>query len=238
MNRVNRIITLLIVFSLVILAAGWISGNQTEQKILNPHPWGQTPITVHIDDKNVPEHYSPSYRKDVERALEYWEMGGNGKLAYQAYFEMVDSDNADIVIMWVDNLERDIGTNEGVAGITQIYERDGRYDRVVIILETSNYRGYSRVQYGNTAMREIAAHEIGHALGLGHSTDKKNIMYPTYERREEINPLLLESTWPLLLVVMIVASIVIIHQGIAWVRYRKRRESLEDEIFKDENKER
>jgi predicted Zn-dependent protease len=60
------------------------------------HPWDQSPITVYIDNKSVPPHYSPTYYTQIEKALDYWESGGNGKLLYTPVFKIVDSENADI----------------------------------------------------------------------------------------------------------------------------------------------
>ncbi|HML25382.1 MAG TPA: peptidase, partial [Methanomethylovorans sp.] len=78
-------------------------------------PWDHSPITVYIDNVNVPEHYSPTYKEQVEYAMTYWENGGNGHLAYEPEFRLVDSESeADVYIVWVENLEKDAGVENGV----------------------------------------------------------------------------------------------------------------------------
>jgi len=66
-------------------------------RILN-HPWDHSPITVYINNKTVPLHYSPTYYADIEKAMNYWAEGGNGKLKYIPVFEIVNSEDADIRI--------------------------------------------------------------------------------------------------------------------------------------------
>jgi predicted Zn-dependent protease len=196
------------------------------------HPWDHSPITVYIDNKSVPPHYSPSYYTQIEKALEYWEGRGNGKLNYTPVFEIVDSENADIRIRWVENLENVEGAPSGVAGYASPRIADGRFVRVDIVLEAGNYQGKSWAQYGDATMLSIVKHELGHALGLGHSSDRRDIMYPEYEQRDNINPILLSKYGPLLRAAAFVALVLLLTLGVSWQRSRKKRKTLEDKYLK------
>ncbi|MEZ5336606.1 MAG: peptidase, partial [Methanolobus sp.] len=114
MNVSNRVIIAVI----LIIALAFVSESfrhaDNDEVIINPEPWDHSPITVYIDNETVPEHYSPTYREDVENALTYWESGGNGQLTYEVDFEIVHGGSADIVIIWTDNLEEDVGVKNGV----------------------------------------------------------------------------------------------------------------------------
>ncbi len=85
-KKINLIILsfvlLLIVFLIPAVSAE--SGGEVPEKILDK-PWDHSPITVYIDDKNTPSRYSPTYYEQVEKALEYWEEGGNGNLNYTLF---------------------------------------------------------------------------------------------------------------------------------------------------------
>jgi predicted Zn-dependent protease len=200
--------------------------------VLNPMPWDHSPITVYIDNVSVPEHYSPTYKRQVEIAMEYWENGGNGHLGYDPEFRFADSESeADIYVMWVENLERDAGVKNGIAGFARPSEANGKYVRVDIVLEVGNYQGYAWMQYGDANMLELAKHELGHALGLGHSADRHDIMYPTYDQKDNIDPLLVERTRPLIYAAVVVCIFIVSLSGVNWLRYRGKRRSLEDKLF-------
>lgn len=201
------------------------------ERILD-YPWNHSPITVHVENKSVPEHYSPTYYMQIEKALEYWKEGGNGKLEYTPVFKLVDSKEADIRIRWVENLESVEGAPSGVAGYASPTESNGRFVRVNIVLETGNYQGKAWRQYGDATMLSIAKHELGHALGLGHSSNRRDIMYPEYEQRDNINPLLLSKYGPLLRVASFAAFVVLLYLGISWQHSRKKRKKLEEKYFK------
>jgi len=119
-----------------------------------------------------------------------------------------------------------------VAGYCRPTIVGNKYLHAEIVLEAGNYQGFSWVQYGDANMQEVSKHEIGHALGLGHSTERGDIMYPSYEQRDNINPLLLESTFPYLIGAIIVIVTIIGYHGIGWRKMRKQRKQIEKEVFK------
>ena len=219
---------MLILFSSIVSTAYGASS----EKILD-NPWDHSPITVYIDNKNTPPHYSPTYYEHIEEALEYWEDGGNGNLEYTPVFELVDSaEEADIRIMWVENLESVAGAPSGVAGYARPSISGDRFVEVDIVLEVGNYQGRGWRQYGDATMFTIAKHELGHALGLGHSNDRGNIMYPEYELRDNVNPLLLSKYGTLLRSAGFIALLILLFLGVSWQYSRKKRKKLEDEYFK------
>jgi predicted Zn-dependent protease len=164
---------------------------------------------VYIDNKSVPPHYSPTYYAQVQKALNYWAEGGNGKLDYTPVFKIVDSEKADIRIRWAENLQTDESVPAGAAGDTIPFIVNGRFIRVDITLGVGYSQWGEWVSYSDTAMLAITKHELGHALGLDHSNDKQDIMYPTNEQINNTNPILSRYGSLLLFAVYAVLAIVV-----------------------------
>lgn len=187
------------------------------------HPWDHSPITIFIDNKTVPPHYNPTYYTDIEKALNYWAEGGNGKLAYTPVFRFVDSENADVRIRWDENLQKDQGAPPGAAGDTTPLIANGRFVYVNIVLGVGSYQWLEWVPYSDTAMVAIAEHELGHALGLAHSNDKRDIMYPTNEQINNTNPIFLKYSSIFLMAFYAIIA-VIVFLSVSWLLNRKRKE--------------
>ena len=224
-NQICRYaIKLLFLLSLMILILAITSkASEVSYPRFLDHPWDHSPITIYIDNKIVPLHYSLTYYSDVKKALNYWAGGGNGKLKYIPIFEIVDSEDADIRIRWDANLQKGQGAPQEVAGETIRRGANGRFISVDIILGVGNSQWMEWVPYSDTAMLAIAEHELGHALGLDHSTDPQDIMYPSNEQIDNTNPFLQSKYSSLLLIAFYTAIAVIVFISASWLLNRKKR---------------
>jgi predicted Zn-dependent protease len=192
------------------------------------YPWNHSPITVYIDNKTVPSHYSPTYFTQVQKALDYWEAGGNGKLKYTPVFKLVDSENADIRIRWVKDLKKEKGAPPEAAGAAIPYIVNGRFVRVDIMLGVGYYQWMKWVPFSDTAMLAISKHELGHALGLNHSSDKQDIMYPSNEQIDNTNPLFAGKYGSILLIAAYAVLAIIVFLSVSWLLNRKKRKKIQD----------
>ncbi|MPM64368.1 hypothetical protein SDC9_111254 [bioreactor metagenome] len=192
------------------------------------YPWDHSPITVYIDNKTVPSHYSPTYYIQVQKALDYWEAGGNGKLKYTPVFELVDSENADVRIRWVEDLQKEQGAPRGVAGVTVPYIASGRFIKVDITLGVGYHQWTKWIPYSDTAMLAISKHELGHALGLDHSSDKQDIMYPSNEQINDINPFFAGKYGSLLRIAVYTIFAIIVFLSVSWLLNRKKQKKIQN----------
>ena len=54
---------------------------------------------------------------------------------------------------------------------------DENYDRINIYLNENNSNGTDATAYGAFTLQGLISHELGHAMGLGHSTNSNRLMY-------------------------------------------------------------
>jgi hypothetical protein len=126
-----------------------------------------TPLRVHLLPGNV-KGYGPELREASRAAFVRWERVG----AIPVHFDFVnDSAAADVIVRWV---ERFPLRRAGQADIR--WNGAGWIVNGTLTLATHTSDGFLLER---EAVYTVALHEIGHLLGLGHSDNPQDVMFPT-----------------------------------------------------------
>lgn len=139
------------------------------------------PITLYI--KAAPE---PRFAEAVWDAARSWETLTDGTVEFARVDEPT---RADILISFVDI---DRGREAGHAAFAPvIYQARSAYNRLSAVPIELNFRlilGF-RPEDQTRWIQMVAAHEIGHAIGLwGHSDNTGDLMYPSIQGHQQPSP--------------------------------------------------
>lgn len=133
---------------------------------------GDVPVTYWIQPGAGLEGYVPDNRRRVDDAFAAW-----GRTGIPLHFSAIaDSARADIHVVWTPRF------SEPISGKTRwIHDRRGwiRGARVTIALHR-----YTGEPLSGEALHAIALHEVGHSLGLDHTSDAANVMAPRVRVRD------------------------------------------------------
>ena len=151
------------------------------------HGWcsEKMPLKIYVTDSKSP---SPEFASTIKNCLEEWKLSIGGDFD----FEIVsDPEKADITCMTcrsddatkADQLYDKIKGKQGllVLGRTKPDCRDGKLYKSTVFIYLDRLKNYRDKFHG------ICLHELGHALGLGHTNNKEDIMYPSLDSRKALS---------------------------------------------------
>src|SRR2546422_1126992 len=130
-----------------------------------------TPIRVWFASTHA-ANFKPAFLDAIKQAFGQWtEAGVPVRFDFNA-----DSSNAEVTVKWRIQFEIE---RTGQTDVT--WDDDGHIQGAVITLATFDPKGRPMEPED---IRVVATHEVGHLLGLDHSKDSTDIMFPTAKVRE------------------------------------------------------
>jgi hypothetical protein len=136
--------------------------------------WGKTDITFYFI--NGTEKISNDTERDLVRAaFALWTSETS-----LTFTETNDSDGADILIGWAEGNHGDGDPFDGPGDVLAHASYPNPYEDRQVFLHFDDAERWVNSENQNVDLLTVAAHEIGHNLGLDHSRDPDALMYPSY----------------------------------------------------------